>query len=64
MVEIERKTFAISLKENPRGRFLRITEQNGTRHATIIIPSTGLKDFQKVLADMIEAEAALPKKDR
>ena len=25
-IQIERKTFVFSLKENPRGRFLRITE--------------------------------------
>jgi hypothetical protein len=62
-VEIERKTFAIALKDNPRGRFLRITEKNGMRHATIIVPATGLKEFQKVLADMIQAEAELPKKE-
>lgn len=63
LVEIERKTFSVALKDNPRGRFLRITEKNGTRHATIIVPATGLKEFQKVLADMVQAEAELPKKD-
>jgi len=47
MVDIERKSFSVALKDNPRGRFLRITEKNGTRHATIIIPSTGLKEFQQ-----------------
>jgi hypothetical protein len=63
MVDIERKTFAVALKDNPRGRFLRITEKNGTRHATIIIPSTGLKEFQQVLAEMIQADADLPQKN-
>lgn len=63
LVDIERKTFAVALKDNPRGRFLRITEKNGTRHATIIIPSTGLKEFQQVLADMIQADADIPQKN-
>lgn len=63
MVDIERKTFSIALKDNPRGRFLRITEKNGTRHATIIIPSTGLKEFQKVLADMVKADGEIPQKN-
>lgn len=63
IVEIERKTFAIALKENPRGRFLRITEKSGSRHTTIIIPSTGLKEFQQVLANMVEAADKLPPKN-
>ena len=62
LVEIERKSFSIALKENPRGRFLRITEKSGMKHATIIVPAPGLKDFQKMFADMIEADAqAAPK---
>ncbi len=63
IVEIERKTFAIALKENPRGRFLRITEKSGNRHTTIIIPSTGLKEFQQVLAAMVEAADKIPPKN-
>ena len=63
MVNIERKTFSIALKDNPRGRFLRITEKNGTRHATIINPSTGLKEFQKILADMVKADGEIPQKN-
>jgi hypothetical protein len=41
-VQIERKTFVCTLKENLRGRLLRITGDAGGRHDTIIIPSTGL----------------------
>ena len=57
-LDVERKTFVLALKENPRGRFLRITEKKGMQHATVIVPATGLKDFLKVLADIIEADAA------
>ena len=57
LVEVERKSFMLSLKENPRGRFLRITEKSGFKHSTIIIPAPGLKDFQKLLAEMVAAEA-------
>ena len=63
LIDIERKTFSIALKDNPRGRFLRITEKNGTRHATIIIPTTGLKEFQQVLAEMVQADIDLPQKN-
>ena len=48
-IQIERKQFFFDLKENPRGRFLRITEDVGGRRDTIIIPSTGLEDFMEVL---------------
>lgn len=59
-VQVERKTFVFALKENLRGRLLRITEDAGNRRNTIIIPSTGLKDFQKMLTEMIQAAEEMP----
>lgn len=53
-IQIERKTFVFALKENPRGRFLRITEDVGGRRDTIIIPAPGLEDFRRVLDDLIK----------
>ena len=53
-IQIERKTFAFALKENPRGRFLRITEDVGGRRDTIIIPAPGLEEFRRVLDEMIQ----------
>lgn len=53
-IQIERKTFAFALKENPRGRFLRITEDVGGRRDTIIIPAPGLEEFKRVLDEMIQ----------
>jgi hypothetical protein len=61
-LQIERKLFFLNLKENPRGRFLRISEEVGGRRNCIIIPATGLKDFQKLLADMVKAESEIPPK--
>jgi hypothetical protein len=61
-VQIERKTFVFALKENPRGRFLRITEDVGGRRDTIIIPAPGLEDFKKLLDDMVRAAADTPDK--
>jgi len=55
-IQIERKQFFFDLKENPRGRFLKITEDVGGRRDTIIIPSTGLEDFRKILQQVIEAD--------
>jgi hypothetical protein len=59
-IQIERKTFLFALKENPRGRFLRITEDVGGRRDTIIIPAPGLEDFKRVLDEMVKASAEAP----
>ena len=54
-IQIERKTFVFTLKENPRGRFLRITEDVNGRRDTIIVPAPGLEDFKKALDEMVRA---------
>ena len=55
-VQIERKIFSFTLKENPRGRFLRITEDVAGRRDTVIIPSTGLDRIREILDKIIEAD--------
>ena len=62
IVQIERKSFVLALMENPRGRFVRITELGGRQSPAIIVPTTGLKDFNQVLAGMVQAEAEIPPK--
>jgi hypothetical protein len=62
-IQIERKTFVFTLKENPRGRFLRITEDVGGRRDTIIIPAPGLVDFKKLIDEMVKASDETPPKD-
>ena len=62
-IQEERKTFIFTLKENPRGRFLRITEDVGGRRDTIILPATGLDDFSQVLQQMCETYSELPPED-
>jgi len=47
--------FLFSLKENPRGRFLRITEDVNGRRDNIIIPATGLEEFKRIFDDMVKA---------
>jgi hypothetical protein len=49
-----------ALKDNPRGRFLRITEDVGGRRDTIIIPATGLEEFAKVIDVMVKQSADTP----
>jgi hypothetical protein len=62
-VQIERKTFVLTLKENPRGRFLRITEDVNGRRDAIIVPATGLEDFYKLVADMSRTSTETPPKN-
>lgn len=59
-ISIERKIFFLDLKENERGRFLKITEDVGGRRDTIIIPAAGLKDFSKAIQSAIDVEQDLP----
>jgi hypothetical protein len=61
-VQIERKTFVFTLRENPRGRFLRITEDVGGRRDTIIIPAPGLEDFKRILDEMVKSSGEIPMK--
>jgi hypothetical protein len=61
-IQIERKFFVFTLKENPRGRFLRITEDVGGRRDTIIVPSTGLAEFKKLVDEMVQASSEIPEK--
>jgi hypothetical protein len=61
-VQIERKTFVFTLKENPRGRFLRITEDVNGRRDTIIIPATGLEDFKRLFEEMLRSSNETPAK--
>jgi len=53
-IRIERKHFTFELKENPRGKFLRITEEVNGRYDAIIIPQTGLEQFRDALNEVIK----------
>lgn len=55
-VPVERKTFSFDLRENPRGRFLKITEDVGGRRDTIIIPASGLPQMRDVVDKAIRAD--------
>ena len=61
-LQIERKMFTFALKENPRGRFLRITEDVGGRYDNIMIPSSGLEEFQRVFDEMAKLASEIPER--
>jgi hypothetical protein len=54
-IAVERKNFIFDLRENPRGRFLRITEDANGRRDSIVIPAPGLEEFRRVLDGIINA---------
>jgi PurA ssDNA and RNA-binding protein len=59
-IVVERKIFFLDLKENNRGRFLKITEDVGGRRDTIMLPAVAFQDFADALAKLIEFEKKLP----
>ena len=58
-VAIERKLFFLDLKENQRGRFLKITEDVGGRRDTLMLPAEAFKEFLEALQRLVEFEAKL-----
>lgn len=52
-VKVERKVISFELRENPRGRFLRITEDVGGRRDAIIVPASGLHEFRDMIDRVI-----------
>lgn len=60
-LKVERKVLTLELKENPRGRFLRITEDVGGRRDAVILPAAGLRDFRDALDRLIEADEDNPR---
>ena len=56
-LQVERKFFRLEVRENDRGRFLRITEENQGRRNTVIVPDSGFADFAKVIAEVLASQA-------
>ncbi len=57
-LQIERKFFSIDLRENGRGRFLRITEDSQGHRNVIIVPMSGVDDFADAIDDVLAGEPA------
>ena len=58
-VTIDRKVFFLDLKENQRGRFMKITEDVGGRRDTVMLPAAAFRDFLEALARLVEYESKL-----
>jgi hypothetical protein len=61
-IRVERKHFTFDLRENSRGRFLRIIEEVNGRRDAIIIPLTGIEDFRDQLNEIIKFSKTLTPK--
>jgi len=53
-LQVERKFFRLEVRENDRGRFLRITEENQGRRNTVIVPDSGFADFARVVSEVLQ----------
>lgn len=56
---VDRKEFFLDLKENDRGRYIKITEDVGGRRDTIMVPMAGAAEFHQMLGRLIEFESSL-----
>jgi hypothetical protein len=58
-IQVDRKVFFLDLKENQRGRFLKITEDVSGRRDTIMLPASGFRDFVDALSRIVDLEERL-----
>lgn len=58
-INVDRKIFFLDLKENQRGRFLKITEDVGGRRDTIMVPVEAFREFQEALSRIVEFEKTI-----
>jgi hypothetical protein len=60
-VQVERKHYFIEVRENPRGRFLKIVEEAHGHRNSVIVPSTGVDEFVAAIHTALDqAQRSLP----
>ena len=62
-LQVERKVITLILRENPRGRFLRIIEEVNGRRDMVVIPAAGLRGLRDALDRIIDTDESLPRPD-
>jgi hypothetical protein len=63
-IQVERKTIVVTLRENHRGRILRMQEENEMKRNCVIIPVTGLAEFKRLIDEMVKVNGEIPIKSR
>ena len=58
-IVVDRKIFFLDLKENARGRFLKITEDVSGRRDTILLPVEAFEEFGAALQRLFAYERTL-----
>jgi len=61
VIQGETKAFHLDLRENQRGRFLKITEEVRGRRNAIMVPNSALGEFLEALRRISAFEKELPK---
>ena len=59
-MKLEKKSFIFQLKENSRGRYMRIIETKKTRLNTFLIPGESLEEFKLWVVDIAKAAKKKP----
>lgn len=54
--EADQKKFFLDIKENPRGKFLKISELSHNRRSHVIIPENGFQEFKELVNSILEGE--------
>lgn len=55
-LQFEHKLFYFDLKENPRGRYLKISEKTSATRSTIIVPVNGIVWFLDLFAYYVNTD--------
>jgi len=55
-LQVEHKLFYFDLKENPRGRYLKISEKTSATRSTIIVPFSGISWFLDLFNYYVSSE--------
>eukprot|EP00258_Populus_trichocarpa_P014381 XP_006368525.2 transcription factor Pur-alpha 1 [Populus trichocarpa] len=56
-LQVEHKLFYFDLKENPRGRYLKISEKTSATRSTIIVPFSGISWFLDLINHYVDNSA-------
>ena len=59
----DRKQFFLDLKENARGRVVKITEDVNGRRDTIMVPMDCLQDFYEAIGRLLDYDRGSPQAD-
>lgn len=60
LLEIEQKSFKVTLRENRVGQFLKISEHRGHQKNSIIVPASGVTDLLKAICHVMPQAPVTP----